>query len=215
MANQALDEIRRGAADRVLGLLHTGSLAIRALDAEGGPLPRVLVTVMGEDGGPVLDLYDRGFDPDDEGRVVVPEVPGGSYSVRLHRELEFQREEGYDVVWVGRVEVRPGPEPAVVVGSLRPGGRVRVTLTDASGAGVPARLVVKDPAGRRVAATFWRDREGGWTTEHLPPAPGLVSCVLPPGRYRIQAVQIRDVVASGEVTVTAGETADLSLTAGR
>jgi hypothetical protein len=199
-----VDRIRREAAERVIGLTLPGSLGITVRGADGAPLPFVLVSAMGSSGAPVAKLYDYRVDLDGEGRGAVAGVPSGRYSVRLHREREFRAEEGFDEVWLGAVEVRPG-ERAVIEAILAPGGRLRVSNPE------EGRLRLLDAEGRPVSTTFWRGEAGGWATDGYRLTPPFTSCVLPPGRYRVELLRARRPVAAGEVEVAGGAVTDLSL----
>ncbi len=210
LEDSEIDRIRLGALLRATAFLNPGALRVRARGPDGAPLPYVLLTVMGPGGTPVAGLYDHRLDLDAEGRGLVTGLLAGDYSVRLHTVREFRSEEGTDHVAVSSVSV-PLSGLGEVDGTLAPGGRIRVSLTHADGRGAPARLALRTPEGVPVSATFWRGEAGGWVTDAFPLSPPFSSCVLPPGRYRVEARRLDRVVAAADVEVTAGGVAEVTL----
>jgi hypothetical protein len=170
----------------------------------------VLLTVMGRGGAPASGLYDHRLDLDAEGCGLVPGLLADTYSVRLHTVRQFRSEEGDDLVAVAAVRVPVGAT-AEVEATLVPGGRLRASLAGADGRGAPARLALRTPEGVPVSATFWRGEAGGWATDAFPLSPPFTSCVLPPGRYRVEAIRYDEVVAAAEAEVVAGEVVEVAL----
>lgn len=188
-----------------------GVLRLR-VRTDAGPTPAtVYVTLENESGSSVKGWYAKPANLDAEGRVEIPGTTPGTLTVTVAGGSALYSGESYWLPASAAASVAGGRTSDVEL-TMELGGRVRVTLRDASGAVVaPARLDLVSAAGDRLRGLFVHVKEdGSWSTE-LGAAPSVLGQPVPAGRYVVSAKDAGGVAVTKEVEVVRGTTADVEL----
>lgn len=198
---QVTIEYRRGNAE-------PGRLVLEVSDADGNPLPNTCFDLAGP-----LDLSDV-CDNQDDGRLNIPDLPPGSYTVTQTRTAD-----GFQTAQESTVDVPGGDTITLPIVNQRQGAEAgQETAPDAQNQGRLA-ITVRDDAGQPVAnACATLSQPGGDISvcdnseRDSNPEPGQIAIAdLVPGSYTVAIIPPEGATAPqpAAVNVVAGQTAAL------
>lgn len=186
------------APELVLVVDRAGRVTGTVVGIGGAPQGRARVSLQPLD--PAGDARGGQATADEAGRFALGGLAPGTYVARAAHESGVTREPR-------RIEVRAGEKSEVQL-VLQPGGTVLVAIVDSTGKHVGGWCRFTDERGGEVPqvgnTNVVPDPSGG--------APSYVYGPFAPGRYRVSTANAAGVEASGEVTVSAGAQATLTLT---
>jgi hypothetical protein len=195
-----------------------GAIVVVVKDPDGRPIPRAGLAFFKGDATTPWDAEER-FGNQAEGDFAFNDLEAGRYRLVVRPGRHWQPDwtwEGDAGTWLDEtldVEI-PATGAKRYEVTARPGGRLRLSARGRDGLRLPAKCVVRDPAGH-VVKHYVATRHGNRGAHSMgqdclgQEAPTDVAEALPPGRYRVTLSVEGGAETSVDAEIVAGKTCEL------